>query len=374
MPADRHRQERGAALLVVIAAVALLTITVMEFTYATQVDYRRTTHWVQARKARMLARSGVEVASTLLFYERQLKRLQRELTGGGGNKDNVIPTGLTDMWAGLCRNDGFPSCPSATDTSCEIDTGDGGLAIRIEDETGRYNLNRLATAGQSGIRGETFRLFERLLLVAGLDPQRTGAIVDWVDDNRSLYAYGVGAEAPEYYAQELAYEPRNAPMTSLRELALVLGMSSTELVGLRRLVNTLDPELVDTFNINTAPLEVLRAFDDGSLESYIPRIESERCVAPFRSLSDLRERVPDLPSTLTQQWIHFASDWFRVRATGHVGDVYQSAEALLRRGDSGFHVVYYLPRRGPNIGGVDMSEATNIAELASFALQSGGTP
>ena len=48
----------------------------MEFTYATQVDYRRTTHWVQARKAHMLARSGIDVASTLLFYERQLKRLR----------------------------------------------------------------------------------------------------------------------------------------------------------------------------------------------------------------------------------------------------------------------------------------------------------
>jgi type II secretory pathway component PulK len=322
----------------------------------------------------MRARSGGEVARTLLFYERQLKRLQRALSDGNDRNEDGIPTGLTDMWASLCRNDGFPSCPSATDTSCEIDTGDGGLAIRIEDETGRYNLNRLATTGQSGIRGETFRLFERLLLLAGLDPQRTGPIVDWVDGNGSSYAYGVGAEAPEYYAQELEYGPRNAPMASLRELALVLGVSSTDLVGLRRLVNTLDPEEVDTFNINTAPIDVLRAFDDGSLEPYIARIESERCREPFRSLGDLRERVPDLPTTLTAQWIHFASDWFRVRATGHVGDVYQSAEALLRRGDTGFDVVYYLPRRGPNIGGVDMSEATNITELASFALQSGGTP
>lgn len=369
-PRGNADAERGAALLVVIAAVALLTITVMEFTFATQVEYRRTAHWLHARQADLLAGSGVTAARTLLFYERQIKRVQRKLTGG--DDKNVTPTGLTDYWARFCPNDGYPSCPSTGPTLCNVTSGSRGVAIRVEDETGRYNLNRLASASQAGIRGAHFSMFERLFLLVGLDPRRTGPIIDWIDPPGSPYAFGPGAEAPEYFAEDRAYVPRDAPMRSIRELALVLGISHGEMAALRRVVSTLDPREVETFNVNTAPAEVLRAFDDGALEPHLARLESERCREPFRSLEDLRRRMPDLPQKLSTSWIHFESDWFRVRATAHVGDVYQSVEALLRRADTGFEVVYYLPRRGPNIGGVDMSEPTTLEDVAAFALDTGG--
>ena len=371
MRAEREG-ERGVALLIVILTVALLTVSVMEFTYSTQVEYRRTAHWLKARKAETLAESGVMIARTLLEYEYNLKRALRGATGGEAN-DPVI-TGLTDMWARFCQDDGFPSCPSSKPTSCEIDTGDGGLALRIEDETGRFNLNRLARANQRGVRGPEFDMLDRLLLIGELDPTLAGPIVDWVDTSDATYAFGPGAESPEYYALDLPYGPRNRPFETLRELALVAGIGTEELGRLRRLVNTVDPEAENakTFNINTAPVEVLRAFDGGSLEPFLNPILNERCREPFKSLDDLKERLEGLPASVNGSWIHFESTWFRVRATGHVDDVYQSAEAVVARTDVGFRLLYYLPRRGPNIGGVDMSESTGIDELARFSLESGG--
>ena len=53
MAEERERPgERGVALLIAVLATALLTITVMELAYSTQVSYRRAAHWLEAKRAR----------------------------------------------------------------------------------------------------------------------------------------------------------------------------------------------------------------------------------------------------------------------------------------------------------------------------------
>src|SRR5215467_9277139 len=69
-PAGRGREkdlgrpstERGAALVIVLLAVTLLTVAVVEFTYSAQVDHHLTDNALKALQASYLARSGVNLA------------------------------------------------------------------------------------------------------------------------------------------------------------------------------------------------------------------------------------------------------------------------------------------------------------------------
>src|SRR5262250_698741 len=66
---DAARNERGIALLIVLIVVALLTITVTEFTYSVQIDQHRTRNAMHALQAQLLARSGVNLAEGFLMLD-----------------------------------------------------------------------------------------------------------------------------------------------------------------------------------------------------------------------------------------------------------------------------------------------------------------
>src|SRR4029453_8078374 len=63
------RNERGVALLVVLMIVALLTITVTEFTYSVQIDAHRTRNALHALQAQLWARAGFKLAGGFLMLD-----------------------------------------------------------------------------------------------------------------------------------------------------------------------------------------------------------------------------------------------------------------------------------------------------------------
>jgi hypothetical protein len=74
----RHRSaprpldnERGLALVIVLAVVALLTILVTEFTFNTQLDQHRTRNAIHAMQAQLLARSGINLAEGFLMLDEE---------------------------------------------------------------------------------------------------------------------------------------------------------------------------------------------------------------------------------------------------------------------------------------------------------------
>ena len=94
-----RRAERGVALLVVLLAVALLTVAVLEFTYRSQVEYRRAVAWARVRQARLVAESGVAIAAEMLARAPLLYSMQH----GGEEK---TADGLTELWAQRCEPEG----------------------------------------------------------------------------------------------------------------------------------------------------------------------------------------------------------------------------------------------------------------------------
>lgn len=330
------KEQRGVALLLALLTMVLLSVIVTEFTFSTQVDYRRAAIWVTSRRAALIADGGVTLAMEVLRQDFSFS-----------NTDS-----LADFWA-----KDFP----------RIDTGAGMLSLRIEDEQSRLNLNGLAT----GALSPPGRQFATLLSQLGLDPALVSPLADWVDRNQSAGPGALAAENEWYSGLKPPYQARNGPLRSYAELALVRGFTPEVLGRLRRFVTVL-PDADTRVNVNTAPPEVLAVVDprmgDSSL---IRRIVEMRLATPFTSAASLRaigglEAFSDVE---LDRLFSYASRWFRVRSTGDVDGALRSVEALLRRDNGVSKVVYLLPRRGPNIVGVDTGISARLGDTSFLGAQ-----
>ncbi|RMD81144.1 MAG: general secretion pathway protein GspK [Candidatus Dadabacteria bacterium] len=364
MTARGPSTQRGVVLLVVLFTTALLTLVVMEFTFATQVDHRRAAHWLQAEQARLLARSGIELGREILA--------QSPLVYSLLHGEAKVADSLAELWAGLCAPPGPNACPNEFADLCVIDTGAGRLALRITDESGLYNVNRLVRASHPAAERER-SVFERIAAAAGVEPEVLGALADWVDADDRPFPFGRGAESSVYASRNPPYSPRNAPFETFGELALVAGLKPPDLVRLRRFVTVLDPSDTVTINVNTAPVELLAALDP-AIGPLAAELVAQRCQRPFASVEDLRRRIPGWPHWLGERWIHVRSAWFRIRATAMVGEVRQSAEALVHREGDGIRVVYYVTRRGVVIPQAEEAQAFGLDEVAARASSESEMP
>lgn len=329
------RGERGVALLLAMLTMVLLTIVVMEFTFSTQVEYRRAQGWLAARRAALIAEAGVDLAGEMLAQDFR-----------GGNTD-----ALTELWAS--------ELPA-------IDTGNGRLLVRIEDEQGRFNLNRL-DAGSASIDGRRLQLIAAgLQLDGGLVP----ALADWLDRNQEAAA-AAGAEDGYYTTLRPPYTARNGPLRSFAELALVRGFTPAVLARLRPLTTVL-PDNAAKVNVNTAAPALLQALDERLADQFlVQRLIERRKVSPFTSVASLRA-VPGMEAfreSELERLFTFSSNYFRVRSTGDAGGVLQSVEALLYRLDVRIQVLYLLPRRGPNIVGADLSAPVPIDDAGRLGAK-----
>jgi len=175
----RHLQ-RGAALVLVLWLVALLTALVGAFALSARVEHLQ--QRVQDDSSR-----GEEVGRAALAYA--MWRLRADPM-----RPAWQPDGRLYRW----QFDG-----------AQVD-------IRIEDEAGKINLNLADSA-----------LLDAFLRALGETPevaqQLAGAILDWRDADDASPPGG-GAERADYQAAGLPYGPRNARFETLGELQRVLGM------------------------------------------------------------------------------------------------------------------------------------------------------
>jgi len=331
-PPPRHG-EQGIALLLALLTMVLLAVVVMEFTVSAQVDYRRAAMWLAGRRAALLADGGVTLAAEVLHQDYSF-----------GDTDS-----LKDLWA--------RELPP-------IDTGAGMLAVRIEDEQGKLNLNGLAT----GALSPAGRRFQALLEKLGLETTLASPVADWLDRNGDPGPGAMAAESEWYARDPVPYEPRNGPLRSYAELALVRGFTPAVLARLRRFVTVL-PQADSKVNVNTAPPEVLMVMDPRLDDEFlVRRLLEARTVQAFSKPASMRvvNGMEVFSDTELDRMFTFSSRWFRVRSTGEVGGAMRSAEALLER-DSGISkIVYLLPRRGPNIVGLDSGIRARIDDAGLF--------
>jgi general secretion pathway protein K len=177
--AVRHR--RGAALLMVLWLIALMTAIVGAFAMTARIEHLQGKVLSGGVVADQAARAGLEYAMTRvtdLDQERQW-----------------LPDGRPYRWP----------------------FGDAEVTVKIIDETGKVDLN---AADQTLLAG----------LVQAVGGEReearkiASAILDWRDPDSLSQAEG-GAEDPQYAADERPYGAKDGPFETVPEVQLVLGVT-----------------------------------------------------------------------------------------------------------------------------------------------------
>ncbi len=295
----RGRGEEGIALLIVLLTITLLTIIVVEFTQSAEVETHFAISSRNALQAFYLARSGINVGEALLAADVKIN-----------NSDSN-----EDIWAGP-----LPPLP----------VGDGTVALRIQDEGRRLNLN-----GLSGNRADRRQIFTRLFEVLGADKRVLSAIIDWIDDDLEPQADPPGAEQPYYLGLTPPVFVRNAPMLTMRELLQVRGMTPTLFGRLEELVTVLPKDAPFKVNVNTAPAEVLYALSDNLMANtgVVERLLAARRAAPLKDVNEVKDvtgftqALPNYNDVLDTK-----SAYFRIDAVGEVNDVTRGIVTIVGRG------------------------------------------
>jgi general secretion pathway protein K len=106
--------------------------------------------------------------------------------------------------------------PPVDGTPFTIDFAGQPMAMRVDDEAGKIDLNEAR---------ET--LLHRLLAAVGIDALAADPLVDKILDWREpgIGRRLSGAKAPDYRDAGFAYGPRGGPFQSVAELRLVIGMT-----------------------------------------------------------------------------------------------------------------------------------------------------
>lgn len=219
-PAPR-RGARGAALLLVLWLITLLTALVGSFALAARIENMQAHVLARGLVARNAARAGIEYALTRV--ELDDPRLQ---------------------W----RPDGQPH---------EWRYADARVEIRIVDESGKVDLNQadatllagLLQAIGGGAPADTAAGRASPDKAAGTEPvaidplsideyqarQLAAAILDWRDRNSLTQPVG-GAEDPAYASAGRPYGAKDAPFEGIAELQQVLGFTPALYDAIKRYV------------------------------------------------------------------------------------------------------------------------------------------
>jgi general secretion pathway protein K len=182
----------------------------------------------------------------------------------------------------------------------------------LRDETAKLNLNNLVL--DDGTRSMVdIDVFERLLKKLSLDPNLTGALVDWLDKDSELSPNG--AEDSFYLALATPYRAANRRLTQLDELARVRGFDSKVMRRLAPYVSALPART--KVNMNTALPEVMAAVFPSLNDDDITAIVRSREELPFKDLAELKTRaeIKKIPANTLDLFAGVTSNYFLVTIT-----------------------------------------------------------
>jgi general secretion pathway protein K len=175
------RCERGAALLLVLWLIALLTALIGAFALTARVEALQGNVLSGGARAQELARAGVEYSLVRLADTEPTTRW--------------LPDGRSYRWS----------------------YAGGEVELKIVDETGKVDLNQAGAP-----------LLSALMQAVGADREQAeriaAAILDWRDPDPLTQVNG-GAEDPDYAAAGRPYGAKDAPFETVAEVEQVLGMT-----------------------------------------------------------------------------------------------------------------------------------------------------
>lgn len=245
--------ERGIALVMVVGAIAILTVMLAEFQDETSAELAAATAQRDSLQAEYTARSAVNLSRLLIASEPTMRKSIAPLFMLMKRNPPQLPLWeFSDRLLGIF-NDPDSSRGSAASLGIDVTQGknlglpNGAWELSIVDEDSKINMNLGAANDIAHIR--LAKEVMGLLAPIQYDPlfaqkdgsgqyndrlQTCAALIDWADvdennfncDTRSATASQSGIE-DNYYSlmQPKGYRRKNAPYDSLEELHMVRGVS-----------------------------------------------------------------------------------------------------------------------------------------------------
>ena len=203
---DHKRSREGAALLVSLWVLIILSLIVGSFAFEIQLEARLVSYKRKKFRAEIMALSGIEYAAAILDQQANAREL--EIEGMGEDRDGFMQSALY-IKRGLS-------------TTSSIELGDGSFSVTLEPAEGGLNINMLN-------RDDWLDIFE----LANISPTEWDTMIDcledWVDEG-DLHQLN-GAESDDPFYEERGYPVKNGPLDSIEELLLIKGWGEDILYG-----------------------------------------------------------------------------------------------------------------------------------------------
>lgn len=298
------RNDSGVALLVTLLVLVLIVALAMEIFHVGARAAQSGAYGRDSIRSALLAEGGAAAAKIALRQDA---------------KDNQYDT-LDEIWS-------RPVPP--------IEIGEGVVAVTVEDEERKLNLNKLILANGNAPDEQRLAAFRKLLSIIGIEQSVADAVVDWLDNDDS--ARVGGAETSYYMSLPYPYRAKNDLFDTLDELRLVRGFTRESFEKIKPFVTVNSSGMV---NINTAPKEIFMALsagqdasDGGEISSATAdQIIEYRKETPFQKTKDIGSVNPMLrdlyDKTRFRDLIDIKSTVFHVRSMGDFGGTVRTVDAV----------------------------------------------
>ena len=293
-PGPNDRQ-RGIALVLALATIAILSIFSLEFTYTSRVAVKTSSYVEQELEAHLHARAAVELAALVIGSTDIIESIiGKYATMMGGQKPQInTATYACEFVNAFCKGEmnlmGIQLVDLAGNPGASLEHGTCGCTST--DEDGRVNVNRVKSLGEKQAVFDTlYKVLERnegVTQVGELDKdmaQLALNIIDWSDADqlktdvepatRKLLE-SQGAEGSPYARR--GGKVKDAPYDTTEEVRMVDGMTDALWCKLRNQVTVYQTEKL---NVNTANIEVIKALICKNLAN--PANENIACARGFQ--------------------------------------------------------------------------------------------
>lgn len=290
-PRAERRRQRGAALLVAMLIVSLVT------TLAAGMVWRQ---WRSAEVETAL-RARVQGAWLLLAAQDWARLILREDARSGK------PTSLSESWATPLQESRLSSFLAADREHADDDALQAFVSGRIVDAQSRYNLRNLVVAGK--VAPEQLAILGRLCELAGLD---TGIAQTIAAQWQAALTGAAGAPLLPAQFDDLAW----------------FGLPPQVLDALRPFIVVLPG--ASAVDLNTAPREVLAAVIPGIDLGGADRLVQQRQREPFKTVDQARAAL-GLDQSLPPRDLTVQSSYFEAEGRLRIDERVIGSTALLER-------------------------------------------
>ena len=290
-PSDR---QRGVALILALAAIAILSIFSLEFTYTSRVAVK-TSNYVEAEiEAHLHARAAVELAALVIGSNDIVESLIGKFAGMMGGKKPQINIGAyaCEFVNAFCKGEMSMMGISLVDLKRNpgASLAHGTCGCTSTDDDGRVNVNRVNSLGEKQAVFDTlYKVLQRNdgeTQFGELDKEMAQLalnIIDWADaDQRKTDIDPTSRKLLESQGAEgAAYARRggkikDAPFDTTEEVRMVDGVTDAIWCKLRKQLTVYHTEKL---NVNTANIEVIKALICKNLAN--PLFEKNICGLGF---------------------------------------------------------------------------------------------